>query len=174
MRHLQLLLHCRAAWRAFRSRSAVYLSLYFFYQDTHLRISHSATALTNLSRAYVCVCLLAPCLKQVHDQAARAWCVAVAFECAGKYAPPGWREHISRGHARRVRGLSCDREASRTLTDRTVTVAHVCTPCRPRSRSTLFFGPEPRLASLNPETVKVHESCLGLSRVRPYARAIHV
>ena len=39
---------------------------------------------------------------------------------------------------------------------------------------TLFFGPEPRLASLNPETVKVHESCLGLSRVRPYARAIHV
>ena len=42
-----------------------------------------------------------------------AW--RVAFECAGKYAPPGWREHISRGHARRVRGLSCDREASRNF-----------------------------------------------------------
>ena len=105
------------------AQEAPFIYRYIFYQYTH--ISGSVIQLPygshDLSRAYVwCVCLLAlACehrtVKQVHDQAARAWCVAGGVRMCREVCPPRWREHISRGHARRVRGLSCDREASRNF-----------------------------------------------------------
>ena len=52
--------------------------------------SYGSHDVANLALARMCVCACLLLLeKQVHDQAARAWCVAVAFECAGKYVPRG-------------------------------------------------------------------------------------
>ena len=111
------------------AQEAPFIYRYIFYQYTH--ISGSVIQLPygshDLSRAYVwCVCLLAlACehrtVKQVHDQAARAWCVAGGVRMCREVCAPRGGESTSAG-ATRDACVACHATEKRreTLTDRGV------------------------------------------------------